>query len=36
MFSNGLKSLLILLFLLLPDSGDSSNEDLFEDAIEYL
>lgn len=39
MLSKELKSpliLLLLLFLLLSDSGDSSNEDLFEDAVEYL
>ena len=28
--------ILLLLFLLLLDSGDSSNDDLFEDAVEYL
>ena len=38
MLSKELKSPLILrlLFLLFSDSGDSSNEDLFEDAVEYL
>ena len=36
MFSKELKSPLFLLFLLFSDSGDSSNEDLFEDAVEYL
>ena len=36
MFSKGLKRLLILLSVLLSDSGDSSNEVLFEDAVEYL